>query len=162
VKCVIGIDPGASGAAVSIDENRQVEIIRFSKTPMSQVASQLQMLTVTHKCIAYMEQVHSMPSDKRPQLAQFMKNSGRIEGILLCCQIEIRFVDSGVWQRKFGVYGLRSKFVREGMSESQARSAAKNRIQQVAKELSGNEKLTLDQADAYLIAMFGYHTVFGE
>jgi hypothetical protein len=161
MSAIVGIDPGASGAAVILNDYRQTEIFRFSKMPMSEVAAQL-LDRAVHIKMAYLEQVHSMPSDKRPQLATFMKNTGRIEGILLTCQIPITFVDSSVWQRKFGVYGLRSKFVREGMSETQARSAAKARIQKAAQEHFPNEKLTLDQSDAALIALYGWYAYFGE
>jgi hypothetical protein len=144
---VIGIDPGADGAAVSIPNGlKPYSFCKFKKGSLLEL--------VLHDCLVFIEKVGSMPKDRKQGTFQFGKNTGEIYGILKAKGINLQNkrlieVSPQTWQRHFN---LGAKFP--------SKTARKNAHKALAQKLFPQVKVTLDIADALLIATYGYDQVF--
>ena len=153
---ILGIDPGASGAIAyfkSDDVKYDINAITAYKCPkeiidMANLANQLSN-SEPQKCFAYIEQVHAMPHDGRSSLFKFGTNYGAWLGILC----SLRHVDGVVrvspqkwmkwWQIRMGTKLPKIKKDRKNMLKSWAQQCT-------------SQTVTLYNADAILIAMYGY------
>ena len=153
---LLGIDPGASGAIAyfkSDDVKYDINAITAYKCPkeiidMANLANQLSN-SEPQKCFAYIEQVHAMPHDGRSSLFKFGTNYGAWLGILC----SLRHVDGVVrvspqkwmkwWQIRMGTKLPKIKKDRKNMLKSWAQQCT-------------SQTVTLYNADAILIAMYGY------
>jgi hypothetical protein len=139
---IIGIDPGASGAAVCLFGYLDPLILRFSKLTWEEVSQKIP--NGNKPSYAYVEMVSAMPKDGAHNAFTFGENTGIIKGILYTWKIPIIEVHSQKWQKEFG---LGAKFP--------SKTARKNAQKQKAQELFPDIKVTLDIADALLIAEYG-------
>ena len=153
---ILGIDPGAGGAIAyfkSDDVKYDINAITAYKCPkeiidMANLANQLSN-SEPQKCFAYIEQVHAMPHDGRSSLFKFGTNYGAWLGILC----SLRHVDGVVrvspqkwmkwWQIRMGTKLPKIKKDRKNMLKSWAQQCT-------------SQTVTLYNADAILIAMYGY------
>lgn len=163
-RAILGIDPGSKGCAFLIDENRDMEILRFHNQGPSE-CSQTIMWDWSWKwdIKGFIENVHSRPNDTKPTAFAFGKNEGRVEGMLYSARISFELVDPSVWQRHFSLYGISAELQREGWEEDAAGREAKRQYQTKCKEVLTDWKgpITLDTTDAQLIALWGWDKTFG-
>jgi hypothetical protein len=146
---IIGIDPGASGAMAFINSAGCLfKIIPFKNVEWYQVNIAIPL--IKGKYTAFIEAVSAMPRDAAHNAFTFGENTGIIKGILIANGIEFTEVYSQKWQRHFG---LGAKF--------ESKQARKNAQKAKAQELFPSIKVTLDIADALLIAKYGYDITFG-
>lgn len=138
---ILGIDPGAKGALVIL--TKPPLVFSFCKHDWVEISDNL--LPVKNDCIAFIEAVSAMPRDASKHAFTFGENTGIIKGILIFNRIRFIEVHSQKWQRHFG---LGAKF--------ESKTARKNAQKAKAQELFPNIKVTLDIADALLIAKYGY------
>jgi hypothetical protein len=142
---IIGIDPGASGALVILNAKAiPFKIVQFRKFEWGKI----DIPAIKGIYRAYIEAVSAMPRDAAHNAFAFGENTGIIKGILYANNIEIIEVHSQKWQRHFG---LGAKYP--------SKTARKNAQKAKAQELFPDIKVTLDIADALLIARYGYDTM---
>ena len=154
---ILGIDPGASGAIAyfkSDDVKYDINAITAYKCPkevidMANLAHQLSN-SEHQKCFAYIEQVHAMPHDGRSSLFKFGTNYGKWLGILGAYSIDITYVSPQKWMKWWEV--------RMGTKLPKIKKDRKNMLKSWASECT-SQKVTLYNADAILIAMYGYFNV---
>lgn len=156
-----GLDPGGQGCLFFLSEDRKYsDSIRFKTTSPEKTALLIRHeWAVWYDFVAFMELTHGMRGDHPNHAYTFGRSAGLIEGMLMSNAVKIIKVDPGVWQRHYGIYGLKAKFELEGMTESQASYAAKTEAVKVAKQLF--KVVTRDTADAQLICNFGWKKTFG-
>jgi hypothetical protein len=149
---VLGIDPGAKGAAVFIQgwnkKPTSIAFCAFAKLTTLQIADWLFENGISNTKTAYIEAVSSMPKDARSTAFTFGENTGIIKGLIYSWGTPIIEVHSQKWQRYFG---LGAKYP--------SKTARKNAQKAKAQELFPGIKVTLDIADALLIAQYGYDTM---
>lgn len=140
---VIGIDPGASGAAVFLTST-SVDVCSFKNKSWPEIVSYFERW---HYWIDYsfIEAVGAMPRDAKSTAFTFGENTGIVKGIMHAFDIRFVEVHSQKWQKHFG---LGAKFI--------SKQARKNAQKAKAQELFPKLKVTLATADALLIAKYGY------
>ena len=147
---VVGIDPGATGALVKLGCNPNSYLIfRFSKMTRRSVA---QSIRQWNDCVAGVEHVH-IRTDTPESLGsqtQMVVHRGMLEGWLIAADIPYELVEPKTWQFEFNLGG---RF--EDYNERKRAHKAK------AQELFPDIKVTLDLADALLIALYMHRKTFG-
>jgi crossover junction endodeoxyribonuclease RuvC len=146
---IVGIDPGASGALVIMENNQPIEWMRMptmkigstTRVNAAAIASLLQNYQITK---AYVENVHSMPKQGVASSFNFGHSCGVVEGVVAACGIPIHMVTPQTWKKRAGLIG---------QDKDAARSAAIRLWPQwhaLHKKLEGQA-----MADAALIAIYG-------
>lgn len=153
---IIGIDPGVNGAISTFRSDvvgNPIELLIAYKCPDSVE----DMAKIIEKCQsgstdihAYIEQVHAMPHDGRSSLFKFGTNYGKWLGILGAYAIDITYVSPQKWMKWWEV--------RMGTKLPKIKKDRKNMLKSWASECT-SQKVTLYNADAILIAMYGYFNV---
>lgn len=146
---VIGIDPGATGAAVMFDTNPHMNIkgpvliCRF-KAGYQGLEVYLRSLDWAPCCI-YLEQVHGMPHDTGGHAFTFGRSYGRLEGMADMMDVSIHYVPPKKWIKELQI------------AKKATRTERKQENQRVARVLYSDfaKQCTLDVADALLIAEYG-------
>jgi hypothetical protein len=156
-KTVLGLDPGTTGAAVII--NRDALHYRRFKTCTGWLSQLYAFLQLFPNLRAYMEDVHARRGDFGPQLAKFMRETGKVDGILELAGVSVEYVDPKTWQFEFGLGG---KYGKEDADRSEVYRARKKAHVQRALQLFPDVPVTLDLADALLIAEYGRRKEHGE
>lgn len=146
--CVIGIDPGSTGAAVVIDRARNVTEIRFAKANQYALAVEFSLNALIHKPWALMELTHGRECDDVVGAYVFGRNAGRIEGFMFSNGIPLDYVDPQEWKKH---YSLLSYEYDEG----------KRLARDKAKILFPGSSPILDTGDAYLLADLAWQIMFG-
>lgn len=147
--CVIGVDPGAKGAAVVIDKARNVTEIRFAKTDPYALADLFSFTAFVHKPWALMELTHGRECDDVVGAYVFGRNAGRIEGILFSNNVPLDYVDPQEWKKH---YSLLAYEYDEG----------KRKARDKAQILFPGASPIIDTGDAYLLADLAWQIKFGE
>jgi hypothetical protein len=144
---IIGIDPGKTGALVTIRKDRSLEILAFKKT--EELTKQV--LSITQELgwadTIYLENVHSFPGQGVSATFTFGVNVGRIQGLIISQNQTWESITPMLWQKTLGLTGpYPTKVLRKQAHVKKA------------KELFPDYKdiITLDTADAILIAEYGY------
>jgi hypothetical protein len=145
---VMGIDPGASGAAALYISGCSVEVFRFKNKSWPEVVSAFHHFNAWKIDYTFIEAVAAMPKDGAHNAFTFGENTGIVKGILHCLDIRFNEVHSQKWQRHFG---LGAKFI--------SKTARKNAQKEKAQKLFPQLKVTLDTADCLLITKYGYDTM---
>ena len=148
---IIGIDPGKSGALAVWDEG----ISRAIKCPSSpeKMASIFGSLKTGNwidgdgKMIAYIEQVHAFPTDARSSAFKFGRNYGEWLGVLGALRIETIHVTPQKWMKYY-----KEKLKIRLPKDKQQR---KRKLKEIAANYT-DKKVTLYNADAILIAVYGF------
>jgi hypothetical protein len=142
---VMGIDPGANGAAAIFILGSGIEAISFKDKSWPEIVEKIQYFNAYVIDYTFIEAVSAMPKDGAHNAFTFGENTGIIKGILHCLDIRFNEVYSQKWQRHFG---LGAKF--------ESKTARKNAQKAKAQELFPQIKVTHNIADCLLIAKYGY------
>lgn len=156
---IVGIDPGASGAIVAILPGHSLEWYQFKYTESFSTSCPLlrefiEGLHFTDKI--FLEKVHSMPGQGAVSVFSFGRNLGVIEGMLKQAGMYYSLVTPQDWQQTLGLANITGK---ESFKNAAAKKTARKKAYQVhAKKLFPKyaNLITLDLADAILIAEYGY------
>ncbi len=139
----LGVDPGASGAIVALDEEAAfVDLIRC-KEPEGDLADFVYRYS-PDVVGCYVEKVGSMPGQGVASTFKFGTSYGLLRGILAALLIPRRFVAPTVWQRAMGI----------GVVKGEKKVAKKRRHKELAQELYPDLKVINATADALLIARY--------
>lgn len=144
---IVGIDPGKTGALVTIRQDRSLEILTFKKT--DELTKHVGPITkeIGWATFIYLENVHAFPGQGVSATFTFGVNVGRIQGLIISQNQTWESVTPMLWQKTLGLTGpYPTKVLRKQAHVKKA------------KELFPDYKdiITLDTADAILIAEYGY------
>jgi len=160
---VIGIDPGASGA-LSYTNSKEIDV-RSQKCHelISYRNIGLNIVTTAYtdkKIVAYIEKVHAMPHDGRSSLFKFGVNYGVWLGLL---HSKIGHTSRNLKQIVEVSPQKWMKFWENKIGEKlpKVKKDRKNKLKEIASNYT-SEKVTLWNADAILITMYGMYTEQGE
>ena len=145
---IMGLDPGHSGGIALLvpPPDKNTLVWSFNKT-----ATLRDLWVVIGGCAsfnvhAYMEDVHSFPSQGVKSMFTFGRHYGNLEAFLTAHQISFDRVQPPVWQRGFGLTK------RKGETKVRKKNRHKALAQELFPELSC---ITHATADALLIAEYG-------
>jgi len=149
---IIGIDPGAGGAMAVWNKG----ISKIYKCPkdtevMADIVKESLYINKTkniREVFAYMELVHAMPHDGRSSLFKFGTNYGKWLGILGAFKVPTTLVSPQKWM-KYWKDKLNIKL-------SKDKSSRKRELKEIASHYT-DKKITLYNADAILITMYGLY-----
>jgi crossover junction endodeoxyribonuclease RuvC len=157
---IIGIDPGASGAIVAIYADHSLAWAKFKNTNNFTTSCfeirQFIKDNTKYQTETYLEKVHSMPGQGVTSVFSFGRSVGIIEGMLKQENVSYNLILPQVWQQELGLANITGK---ETFKNAAAKKAARKQAYlETAKKLFPNYKnqITLDLADAILIAEYGY------
>jgi hypothetical protein len=145
-KIFIGIDPGVSGAITALNENGKVVALTKMPQTMGELLSFLQQFT-DNDTTCYLEKVHARPGDGAASMFKFGQGFGWLQMALLAAKIKTIEVLPNTWMRGLGI---------KSKKKDETKTAYKNRLKFIAEQLFPEQKVTLWNSDALLIA----HSVF--
>ena len=148
-KC-IGIDPGKSGGVAVIKEDETATVYKCPSTVKGMALLIGMCLTdvAPYRTAVFLEKVWAFPTDARKTAFVFGTNYGQWQGILASHELEIRYVTPKEWQAHFDIKKGLPKKVR------------KKQLKDIAvKSNPETKKITLNTADALLIAMYGKEAI---
>ena len=145
MRCVIGVDPGASGGIACLSRGGAVEAHKMPTTD-DDLWALVESLCLFDGVTAYIENVHSMPGQGVASSFKFGANFGLCRMALTAAGARRIYVSPVKWQRDLGV--LKKK----GMTKVQHKNQLKARAQEL---FPGIDRITLATADALLIAEYG-------
>jgi hypothetical protein len=146
---ILGIDPGKHGAVVKFEisspEWSNVFIYEFAKVGEEEIINVFkntskEMTTYNCSLHCFIEQVHGMPTDSGQGAFNFGMNYGFYQTLIKVFNIPSTNVSPLKWQT-----AMRCKT-----------GGDKNITKALATQLFPLEKVNLDNADALLIALYGY------
>lgn len=113
---IFGIDPGVTGAIVTIHTSGDVigstmmPVIRSKKGYRIDCPSIRdfinECLSVSKDCHAVLEKVHSMPGQGVSSTFNFGKYYGNVEAVFQTLDIPMSYVTPQTWKKKFGFLGM--------------------------------------------------------
>lgn len=147
----IGIDPGASGAIVVMDD--AFRLIEWAHMPTIKIGTQTRvngaevaaLLRDFDDAAAYLEQVGAMPGQGVSSMFSFGHAAGTISGVLAALMIPVTLVTPQVWKKRAGIAS--------GSDKDAARSRA-IQLWPAWRDLAAKGKGQA-LADAALIARYG-------
>lgn len=161
-KAIIGIDPGSKGCITLIDENYKHRAWEFAKISPRDISNVMRALDANYRIISgFIEGVNNRPGEGTSSAFSFGRRFQFGIDLFEFNEVPYEFVYPVTWQCEFGVYGLAAEFEREGMTPSQAKTAAKKENRRVAQAAFPGVDMTKDKADATLIALYGWRKIFG-
>jgi len=152
-KVSIGIDPGSSsGGITSIIETsgglKEVSNIRLSKSTHADIVNYFKTIM---ECIEpetqariVIERVSAMPGQGVSSMFKFGKGTGFLEACCSWSLISWEEKTPRTWQKSFGMK----------KDKDEASNKWKGRLKQRAEMIFPNTKITLEEADSYLIAEY--------
>lgn len=149
-KRVLGIDPGKLGGFAVLDmEGNVIDIRKMPETPQD-ILGYLRKYCSTelfgNDCVCYMERVGTgMPGQSSKATATFARHNGHLEMALLALGIKTNEVTPNKWMKHYQL----------GKSSDYSKTEWKNRLKGKAQQLFPKEKITLNVADALLLAEYG-------
>lgn len=159
---ITGIDPGACGAIVSILPDHSLEWVRFRDTDqfnkscyqVKEFLERISLLATDGQ--VYLEKVHSMPGQGVSSVFTFGRMAGIIEGMMKQEGLQYNLVQPQEWQRFLKLENIVGKTTFKNAAAKKL--ARKKAYLEVAKKLFPKyaKDITLDIADAVLIAEYGY------
>lgn len=142
-KYYIGLDIGADGGVVVL--NYLGEVVEVFKNPDNVKEWQQRLKEYSNKhCICLTEKVHSRPTNGAKANFTFGFNKGVTLAMLQVMDIPFREITPQSWMKGY--------MMKKDKSESQGQW--KNRLKAKAMELFQKQKVTLWNADAFLIAEY--------
>lgn len=149
---VYGIDPGSQGACAERTADG-IYVIRFIRrrkiSVIGEFANRSALAKLNGPIYGFKENMGPRPGEGVNSVFTSGKNHGFAEDLLEFNKIEYELIDARTWQYE---YGLGGKFATD--------SERKNAHREVACKLF-NRQFTLDEADAALIADYGWRKVHG-
>ena len=148
---IIGIDPGKSGA-VAIWNDGIEKVIKCPNNPddMSSVIRLVKNQFISGRSkylVAYMERVWARPSNATRAAFTFGVNYGEWLGILSTLDVDTVLITPQTWMKYY-----KDKFKIKLPKEKKDR---KNKLKEIAAQYT-DKKITLYNADAILIAVYGF------
>ena len=148
---IIGIDPGKSGAVAIWDDGIE-KVIKCPNNPddMSAVIRLVKNQFISGKSkylVAYMERVWARPSNATRAAFTFGVNYGEWLGILSTLDVDTVLITPQTWMKYY-----KDKFKIKLPKEKKDR---KNKLKEIAAQYT-DKKITLYNADAILIAVYGF------
>lgn len=142
---IIGIDPGLKGGIAVLEARGDVvEVVTMPQTPLDILAFLRPFLA--EQCVAYLEDVgHGMPGQSSKATATFARHCGHLEMALLALGIKTNVVTPQKWQKEYQL----------GKSGEHTKAEWKNKLKAKAQQLFPQQKVTLTNADALLLAEYG-------
>ena len=138
---IIGIDPGKSGA-VAVWNKGVDKIIKCPSTTEKMAKTISIYQHESYNVVAYIEKVWAFPTDARSSAFKFGVNYGKWLGILATLNINTTFVTPKKWQKHFNIPKL-------------SKDERKRHLKEIASKYT-EKKVTLYNADAILIAVYGF------
>lgn len=146
---LIGIDPGASGAIVLLEDDYPIEwlLMPTMKVGSTTKVNSAALSRFIYECnvkVARVEHVHSMPKQGVSSSFNFGHSCGVIEGVLGAFEVSIELVTPQKWKKVAGLIGC-------------DKDAARSRAIQLWPDWRALDSKAKGQAyaDAALIARFG-------
>lgn len=155
----MGVDPGTKGAIVVVDsEGSCVRSLRLGKASLKEIWEFIAetkewgtAIRSSRGIVAIIEKVHAMPKQGVSSSFKFGMAYGQLRAFLTAAGIPWREVRPTDWQKGCGTL----KKGREGSTER------KRQLKEVAQQRFPNQKIVLENADAFLIADFARRTNWG-
>ena len=145
-KILIGIDPGRAGGLVSLGENgKTLQVVKMPET-MGGILQFFQQYS-DDDVVCYLERVHARPGDGAASMFKFGQGFGWLQMALLAAKVKTIEVLPNTWMRGLGI---------KSKKKDETKTSYKNRLKFVAEQLFPDQKVTLWNSDALLIA----HSVF--
>lgn len=141
-KIFIGIDPGVSGAITVLNEDGKVVALTKMPQTMGELLFFLQQFT-DNDTTCYLEKVHARPGDGAASMFKFGQGFGWLQMALLAARVKTIEVLPNTWMRGLGI---------KSKKKDETKTAYKNRLKFVAEQLFPEQRVTLWNADALLIA----------
>lgn len=140
---IVGIDPGEKSGAVAATDGSNLATM-----PMPNLAGFIAYMKVGSNHVVYLEQLQPLPSQARGGVASFKigKHYGELIGVLTTLGINFTLVRPQLWQSYLGCSY-------PGQDVSYTEKKRKNK--ELAQRLFPKVKVTLQNADAILIAEYG-------
>ena len=141
-KVFLSCDPGKNGGLVSLDENgKTLQVVKMPET-MGGILQFFQQYT-NDDVVCYLEKVHARPGDGAASMFKFGQGFGWLQMALLAAKIKTIEVLPNTWMRGLGI---------KSKKKDETKTAYKNRLKFVAEQLFPEQRVTLWNADALLIA----------
>lgn len=139
---IIGIDPGKSGSLIVIKEDGGIFYRKAPETPKD-VLTLLRMFSKNSYC--FIEKVHGMPAMSGGGMFRFGENFGWWVMAIQATGIPVELVTPQTWM----------KYYQFGTKGDMTGTQWKNKLRAKAQQMYPNLNVTLQMADALLIAEYG-------
>lgn len=155
-RAFVGIDPGSVSGCIAIIygdafvREEKYRIIYMGECTLREWYDSLSEAVFLTDIICVLEKVHGMPGMGVPAISSFMKNVGHIEMALVSLGISFKEVSPQSWMKH---YGLKKE-------KTESKAEWKRRLRECLQRLLPDFKVTNDNADAMLIALYAKE-VFG-
>lgn len=144
---VIGIDPGVNGGVAVMYSDTKVASYKMPSTEkdISDLFKEIYDYSQIENepVVVFLEKVHSMPGQGVVSTFTFGMNYGFLRGTLIGLNFPIYDVTPQKWQKALGI------------SKSESKAIHKNKLKGLAQQWFPDQKVTLKNADALLIAKYG-------
>lgn len=157
-KGVAGVDVGGHGAIFFHETDEAFSFAKYSDAEIARVIR----ARLHHTVVFYVERVSERPNEANQ--FKFGYNCGKVYGILVGLATLIYFVEPLRWQTSMGVASSRPPDCKHGefyCCDDCAYANRKRRFKTAAQALRPNIKVTLDNADAILIGIYGHRKESG-
>jgi len=145
MKAWMGIDPGSTGAIVTLTEYGAVLVCRLQKATEKDIWEYMNNIAFEYDVFCVKEQVWSMPGEGVSSAFKFGWNNGFLIGLLTACQIPYEEKVPVTWMKYFSMK----------KEKEEAKTSYKNRLKEKAQQLFPKVgKITNDVADALLISEY--------
>lgn len=141
---IIGIDPGKAGGIAILHESGAYEAHPMPDTPFDVWDLFTDSYGVSVR--AYLELVHAMPGQGVTSMFTFGKGVGHLEMALTGCAIPYETVHPRTWMKALGI---------RTRKKTESKTDWKKFLRGKAQQLFPRTKVTLNTADALLIAEYG-------
>lgn len=150
-KIIIGCDPGKAGAYAILDQDGQViDVQKAFEAPLDIYHYFCNAKKMAEEAgniiVAYLELVRARPGDSASSMFTFGQGFGHLQMALLASGIRTIEVPPAKWMRAVGV---------PSKAKDETHTQYKNRLKAKAQQLFPDQKVTLANADALLIAEYG-------
>ena len=145
---IIGIDPGANGAIAIWDKGIKTYKCPKETEEMADIILNNCIIDNNEDTYAYIEQVHAMPHDGRSSIFKFGTNYGKWLGILGAYDIETTLITPQKWMKDWQN--------RLEITLPKDKPNRKRQLKEIASHYT-NKKVTLYNADAILITLYGLY-----
>lgn len=107
---IVGIDPGATGAIVLLEDGQPIEwidmpIVKIGASTRVNAAALAEFLAQTEATHTYVEAVHSMPKQGVASSFNFGHSTGTIMGVLGALGMPHTLVTPQAWKKAAGLIG---------------------------------------------------------
>ena len=137
----MGLDPGSNGGVVVLDEGKQV--IAVFKTP-DNIHDWVEKLAPFSGVMCITEKVHSMPGNGGKADFSFGYTVGTTHSCLTFSNIPYQEITPQTWMKMFSLK----------KEKTQSKTEWKNTIKNMAIQMFPDQKVTLWNADAFMIAEY--------